>query len=111
MIKAVFPCHFVGPLLYDDAQYRGLGSAELKMLCPYLRTNWTGKLDPLLPAIVDCTHWQYGSGSHSSDCRRMLGSVMIFTRLNYGTKVNIRHIVIEGLSQLLIRRNVMKNVT
>ena len=36
----------------------------------------------------------------------MLGSVMVSARLNDGTEMNIRHIVIEGSSQWLISRKV-----
>ena len=75
------------------------------MLSPYLCTNWIGKLDPLPQAIADRTHWKYGSGSHLSDSRRMLGSIMISAKLNDGTMINIRHIVIEGSSQWLIGKN------
>ena len=92
-------CHFIGPLLDDGAPYSGLGLVELKILSPYLHTNWSGKLDPLPRAIADRTHWKYGSGSHSSDSRRMLGSIIISARLNGRTMINIRHIVIEGSSQ------------
>ena len=76
------------------------------MLSPCLRNNWNGKLDPLPSAIADRTHWQYDSGSHSSDSRQMLGSIMMPASLNDGIIINIRHIVIEGSSQWLKRRNV-----
>ena len=32
-----------GPLLNDGAPYSGIGFHELKILIPYLRTNWNGK--------------------------------------------------------------------
>ncbi len=57
---------FTGPLLDDAAPYGGIGFSELKMLSPYLRTKWGGKLYPLPDSISDRTHWQYGTGSHSS---------------------------------------------
>ena len=99
-------CHFIGPILDKGAPYSGLGLFELKVLSPYLRTNWIGWLDPLPQAIASRTHWQYGSGSHSSDSRRMLGSIMISAKLNDGTIIKIRHIVIERSSQWLVGRNV-----
>ena len=98
--------HFTGPLLDDGAPYSGLGLLELEMLSPYLRSNWNGKLDPLRSAIADRIHWQYGSGSHSSDSRRILGFIMVPASLNDGTIINISHIVIEGSSKWLIRRNI-----
>ena len=65
--SSFFPWHFIVPLLHDGAPSSGLGLVELKMLSLYLRTNHIDKLDPLPPAIADRIHWQYGSGSHSSD--------------------------------------------
>ena len=103
--SSFFSCHFIGPLLDDGAPYGGFGLVELKMLSPYLRTNWIDKLDPLPLAIADSIHWQYGYGSHSSDCGRMLGSIMISARLDDGTLIKIRHIVIQESSQWLIGWN------
>ena len=53
-------------LLDDGAPYSGIGISELKMFSPYLRTKKSGKLYPLPDSISDRTHWQYGTGSHSS---------------------------------------------
>ena len=78
---------------------------ELKLKSPYLRTNWNHKLFPLPESISNKYHWQYGSGSHSSDSRPMLGSVIVTARLDDGTTVNIKHVVIEGSSQLINGRN------
>ena len=50
-------CHFIGPLRDDGAPYSSLGLVELKMLSPYLRTNWIGRLDPLPQEIAGRTHW------------------------------------------------------
>ena len=36
----------------------------------------------------------------------MLGSIIVSAKLNDGTEINIRHIVIEGSSQWVIGRNV-----
>ena len=76
------------------------------MLSPYLRTTRHERLDSLPAEIADRTHWQCSSGSHSSDSREMLDSVMISARFNDGTEINIRYIVINGSSQWLIGRNV-----
>ena len=104
--RSFFPCHFIGPLLDDGAAYSGLGQVELKMLLLYLRTKWIGTLDPLPPAIADRTHWKYGTGSHSSDYRRMLGSIMISARLKDGTSINIWFTVIKESKKWLIGSNV-----
>ena len=78
----------------------------MEKLSLYLRTTWHGDFDTLPAAIAYRTHWQYGSGIHSSDSRYMLGSVMISVRLNDGTEIKTRQIVIAGLSQWLICWNV-----
>ena len=75
---------FIGLLLDDVAPYSGLGMHELKILSPHLRTSWNGVLDPLPSAIRNRTHWQYCIGTHSSDSRKMLDSVMICAKLNDG---------------------------
>ena len=43
----------VGPLLDDAATYKGIGFHELKLLSPYLNTDWNGKLDPLTESVSD----------------------------------------------------------
>ena len=97
--SALGSCDFTGPLLDDGAPYSGIGISELKFLFPFLRNKWNGKFNPLPDSISDCTHWQYGTGTHSSDSRRMLGSVMLSASMADGALVNINHIVIEGSSQ------------
>ena len=98
-------CYVIGILVYGGARSSALGLVELKILSPYLHNNGIGKLDPLRPTIVDCTHWQYGSGSYFSDSQWMLGSTMISARLNDGPMINIWHFAVEGSSQWLIGRN------
>ena len=98
--------NFIGPLLDDGAPYSGLDLHELTMLSPFLSTNWNQKLDSLPAAIADRTDWQCGFGAHSSESRRMLGSIIISAKLNDGTDINVRHIFIEGSSQWVIGRNV-----
>ena len=98
--------HLIRPQLDYGAPYSGLGLKEITILYPFLRTNWNQNLDPLPAAIADRTHWQYGSGAHSSESRRMLGSIIISAKLKDGTDINNRHIANEGSSQWVIGRNV-----
>ena len=111
MINAFFLSYFIGLLLYDGAPNSVLGLLELKMLSPYLRANCIGRIDPLRAEIADRTLWKHGPGSLSNDSRRIVGSIMISARLNDGTILPIRHIVIEGRSQQLIGRNAATEVT
>ena len=81
--------HFVGSLLDDGAPNSGLGIHQLKLLTMYLKNNWNGQLEALPSTIADHTRLQYGSGTHSSESRKMKN----------GMEVNIRHVVIEKSSQ------------
>ncbi len=38
---------FSGTLIGDGTPYSGIGIQELKLLSPFLRTNWNGTLEPL----------------------------------------------------------------
>ena len=95
-----------GTSLDDGAPYSRTGFHELKLLLPDLETNWNGKLSALPKELAGRTHWQYDSGNHASDSRRMLRSVNITAILDDGTNVNIIHVVIEGSSQWIVGRNV-----
>lgn len=78
-----------GPLLDDGAPYSGMGSNEFKILQPIIFPKWTGKLDPLPSSIADRPFWQYGIGEHSSDVRRIIGSVMVSATSDQGNPVSI----------------------
>ena len=104
--KAFFHRHSVSPLLNDVAVYSSLGFFEIKMLSLNLRTNSTGTVHPLPPAIADRTHWKYGPDIHSSDSIHILGCIMISAKLNHDIMTKIRHIVIEWWSQGLIGMHV-----
>ena len=97
---------FRGPLLDDGALHSGIGIDELKIMSPYLRKNRNGNIEPLPASIVDRTHWQYRTGSHARDPRKMLVSVMLTDTLADGTEVDVGHVVIEGSSQWVTGRNV-----
>lgn len=88
-----------GPLLDGATPYSGIGIEELNLLSSYLKRKWNGKVRPIPDSISDKTHWRYGIGTHSSDSRKMLGSVVLSAYLEDGTEVNINHVVIEGSSQ------------
>ena len=45
-----------GPLLDDGAPYSGISIHELKLLTPYLRKTWDGKIRPIPAPISDKTH-------------------------------------------------------
>ncbi len=93
----------LGPLVDDGAPYSAIGELELAALynCKYKRL----KLEELPNSISNYKYWRYGSGTHSSDSREILGCVFIQFRSKNNNDVNIRHLVIKGSSQWIIGRN------
>lgn len=67
----------IGPLLDNGAPYIGLGFEEFKILKPILHQNWNGIFDKLRNDRSDLPYWQYGSGSHASDPKRIIGYIII----------------------------------
>eukprot|EP00171_Calliarthron_tuberculosum_P001315 IDg1315t1 len=103
------PADFVGPLLDDGAPYSGIGLSEFRLLQKVLIPDWKGKFDSIPTEIAESPFWQYGTGNHASESRRILGSVVMRATLSNSTTVDIRHLIIEGSSQWLIGRNVTKH--
>ena len=56
-------------------------------------------MNPLAKALAGRTLWQYGSGSHISETRRILGSLIITAILDHGTNVEITHVVLGEYSE------------
>lgn len=52
---------------------------------------------------------KYGSGSHSSLNRKIIGSVVLPLRSELGFPVKITHIVLEGSSQWVIGRKIIEH--
>ena len=98
----------IGPLLDDGAPYSGMGMREFRAIQPMVLPNWSGKLHKLPDTIADRPFWKYGSGAHSSEVRRILGSVYLNATTDEGVSVRIRHLIIEGSSQWVIGRNVTR---
>ena len=89
------------PLLDDGALYSGIRFNDLKLLLPYLKTNWKGKLNTSPKGIPSRTTWKKGSRNHASDSKSVLRSINATAILADGTNVNITHVVIEGSSQCI----------
>ena len=92
----------------NAAPYSGIGIEEFRLIQPLIAPNWNGSFDPLPDSISDRPYWQYGSGQHSSDPRKIIGSVCLTVRSNAGRSVVIRHLVIDGSSQWVIGRNIVR---
>lgn len=65
-------------------------------------------MDAIPDCLEGCTHWQYGVGLHSSDPRKILGSVLIPAYTDIGREIHMRHVVLDGSSQWFIGRNVTR---
>ena len=100
---------YVGPLLDDGAPYSGIGLHEFTVLQPMLLPKWNGKCDAIPYEFNDFPYWQYGSGSRSSEKRKLLGSININLTSDQHNLISIRHLIIDGSSQWLIGRNVTKH--
>ena len=85
-----------GPLLDDGAPYSGIGAKEFQIAHPFILPAWNGQYDPIPDSIADRPWWQYGTGSHSSAARRILGNVLIEATSNEGVPVKMRHLIIDG---------------
>ena len=59
-----------GPLVDDGAPYSAIGLVELKVLASQLRLSQPIKLEKIPESLNDHTHWQYGTGDHSSATRK-----------------------------------------
>ena len=105
---AQYPLQFRGPLVDNAAPYSGIGMKEFQLIQPIIAPDWNGEFDPLPDSVADRPFWQYGSGSHSSDSREIIGSVLLTLRSNSGTAVSVRHLVIDGSSQWVIGRNIVR---
>lgn len=98
----------IGPLVDDGAPYSAIGMIELKLLRDHLGLNECFELDPVPKTLNGYTQWQYGTGTHASAARDILGSVMISGHSDNGRCVEIRHLVLDGSSQWVIGKNVTK---
>lgn len=98
----------IGPLLDDGAPYSGMGLDEFNLLQPIIYPTWDGELLPLPKEIEACPYWQYGTGQHSSESRKILGSVILKAKTDQDSSVFIRHLIIDGSSQWVVGRNVTK---
>ncbi len=104
--KSKMNLQFSGTLLDDGAPYSGIRNQELKLLSPFLRTNWTVALKPLPESLCGYSFWKYGTVNHATSSKCMLGSIFIVACLYDGSIINIRHVIIDSSSQWVVGRNV-----
>ncbi|CAN8074687.1 unnamed protein product [Agarophyton chilense] len=85
-----------GPVLDDAAPCSGIGLEEFKMVQLFLLPRWFGTFDALPGVITDRPNWQYASGEHAREPKRIIGSVLVIAFSTSGMPVHIRHLTIEG---------------
>lgn len=79
---------------------------ELRSLSRYLLPSCDTTL-PQVPSKIRANSYRhYGSGSHASSRRNILGSVQITAKSDQVIPIQIRHLIIEGSSQWVFGRNV-----
>lgn len=96
-----------GPWVDDGAPFSAIGKTELQLLCSRIPNEPFGMHEK--PAeLSQYGHLQYGSGSHASSKRRILGSVMLNANTDNANTTSIRHIVVEGASRWIIGRSLTR---
>lgn len=78
------------------------------MIQPTICPNWNGYFDELTSEIAERPYWQYGRGEHSSERRKIIGSLLFSASTDSGSVVNNRHLIIYGSSKWIVGRNVTK---
>lgn len=99
-------CH--GALLDDGAPYTMIGKYELQVVPQSLLPDWKGESEPLSKHLARCSHWQYGSGEHSSTENVILRSNVKTVASAGGTLILILYVVLDGSSERVVGRNLTK---
>lgn len=95
-----------GPLLDDGAPYSAIGEVELCILLDDLGLDFPKHYDPIPRSLNGFSYFQYGTGSHSSQSKRILDSVVLTAYSDSNRPIRITHIVLSGSSQWIIVINV-----
>ena len=93
----------LGLLVDDGAPYSAIGFVELKLL---LNQSEEIILDSIPESLGSETFWQYGTAHHSSPARKILGSFTLCLQSYNNRDLLIRHLILDGLSQWVIGKNV-----
>lgn len=99
----------VGPLCDDGAPYCGIGLTEFELIQPYVASDFKGTFDELPESVKSRPLWQYGSGKHKNEVRRIIGSLFLTAMSDSDNPIRMRHLIVEGSSQWVIGRNVTKS--
>eukprot|EP00171_Calliarthron_tuberculosum_P001291 IDg1291t1 len=75
--------------------YCAIGIDEFKLIQDVLLPDWSGCLEPIPESLGECHHLQYGTGEHSSDSRKILGSIVLTATSDQGSFINVRHLILE----------------
>ena len=100
--------NFKGALLDDGSPYSGMGIIEFLVLQPLLLPNWNEKLQPVAEELRSRPFWQYGTGSHSTETRKIIGSIFLNVLTDNCNVVAVHHLIIDGSSQWIVDRNVTR---
>lgn len=98
-----------GPLVADGTPYSAIDIIELKLLSDLLGLHKRVQLEPVPKSFYAYKPRQYGIGTHSSAARKTLGFTMVNGKSDNGHCTETRHLVINGSSQRMVFKNVIKS--
>lgn len=99
-----------GPLVDDEAPYSAIGQVELQIITSRVGIMEANAIDAISEEQNGCTHWQYGTGEHSSEKRLILGSTCLSFLSHAGISIKVCHKVLEEPSQWILGRNNTRKV-
>lgn len=73
-----------------------MGNVELSLLADHIGLSPNPKIDAILQALGNRTHWQYGTGERANPARRILGWIVLTATSDQGNPVRITHFVLDG---------------
>lgn len=95
----------------DGAPHSTIGYSELSILIR-LTHNSTASVKSMISLLPDSISnlqfFQFGYGQYAISAKLVIGSGVIDFRSHSGTKISIRHIVVEGSSPRVLGRNITR---
>lgn len=95
-------------IIDDGGSYRRIVLQELMISQLILLPNWIGKLQHISEELQCRPLWQYGNVEHSSECRIILGSIVLCGYAVNGNIVSDIYIIIGAFSAVDCSRNFKK---
>lgn len=91
----------------DGSPFSAIGDVELRFHQKPLADREM-VLDPKPSELYGCDFWQFGAGGHASRRGRVVVSIVLLVTTDPENQITLRHIVIEGSSQWILGRNIIR---